>query len=235
MEPSKSALQALIDIFVSPNAAYMAIEKNKKWFWWPFLLIILSTVGLWAWYFNFVDMAWYQEHTLMASGEELTAEQMEQARKFMQPATMLGTTVAFVVIFVILIYLIEALYFHLVAKVAGDKEHSYGDWFNFCAWGGMPGLITVLAGAVVMLTAGTNQVGQEQLQPLALNSLIFNLPLSHPWANFLSSINLPLIWSIVLMGIGLALWSKRSLGKSIMIAAAPFVVIFGLWALKIAL
>lgn len=235
MEPSKSAMQALIDIFVSPNAAYMAIEKNKKWFWWPLLLIIVSAVGLWAWYYNFVDIDWFQEHTLAASGKEMTPEQMEQAKKFMQRGTMMGTTIAFVTIFVVLIYLIEALYFHVVAKVSGDQEHGFGDWFNFCAWGGMPGLISVIAGAVVLLTAGTNQIGQEQLQPLALNNLIFNLPLSHPWANFLSSINLPLIWTIVLMGIGLALWSKRSLGKSITIAAAPYVVIFGIWAAILAL
>ena len=88
--------------------------------------------------------------------------------------------------------------------------------------------------ALQIMTSG-GRVAMEDLSMVSLNFLLLHLPVGHPWAGFFNSLDVPLLWSIVLTVIGLRVWTGRSLATCITVSVLPLVVIFGLWAAKIAL
>ncbi|MDH3413477.1 MAG: hypothetical protein OEM98_13475, partial [Gammaproteobacteria bacterium] len=103
-------------------------------------------------------------------------------------------------------------------------------WFSFSVWTSFVGVFGALAAFVVIFTADSNQLAAEKLQVLSLNSLILH---ANPgdrlftWGNSLSLIN---FWTIFLMSIGYARWTGATIVKSTIIAALPWVLVFGVWA-----
>lgn len=233
MEASKNGLVALGDIFLAPRKALQAVKEGKAKLWLPLILLLGSSIGLFAWYFAWVDFDWLKGKMIqdMVESGKTTAAESEQVGKFLQRNTMMiGTLVSVVVLFP-LILAVQALYLFIVEKVAGGtEEQGYGRWFSLAWWSSMPALLGSVAGAVAMLTTSNRQLSLEALQVASLNSLIFKLPASDPWAGLLGNITLFSLWSIALIAIGWSLWRNTSMVKGLLVAAAPWLVIWGAMA-----
>lgn len=234
MPSSKSAVAALLDILLSPSAVFRAAREHRKWFWLPLIVQIVATCGFWVWYYLSVDFDWLVDSIVAQSGKQLSAEQMQQMSAYMSPVTMLGGALFGAIVGLLAAYALYALYLLIVSKVTGDDENGYGLWFGTTAWAAFPSTLAVIGTAISYALIDSKQVGPKDLSISNLNVLV-GLPKSNPWAAWLGALDLTTLWMIALMGLGISLYSGRGYGKSLAIAAAPAIVIFGIWALTIAL
>lgn len=234
MDASTSVGKALLDIFVAPTQALRGARQHTQWFWLPLLLWLGSTIALiWFYYLN-VDMNWLTQHLLSMSGKQLTQEQMEQIGKHMTRTPMLiGGTVGAIVVPVVW-NLLGALYLHIVDKSSVNAVGNYGKWFALLIWSSFPQILASIA-AIINFATAAGPIGPEQLSVTNLNSLLFHLPLTHSWAKLLGGLDITFFWTLGLAGLGVSLWTNRPYAKSLGIAAVPYIVIYGLWALVIAI
>lgn len=220
----QSAFKTLAGMFYEPTRSFMAI-KEKSMLALPLLLTIVGSAILLLWYYNQVDIAWLQDK--MLAGKEMEPAQREAALKFMSRGMLQGMGLAGAVVGPPILYALMALYFLIVSKVA-DVQVSYGKWFAMTTWAGVPGLIGIVLGFIQILLAEHGQLAPNQLNPLSVNQLFVHLDMGAPWSAILDSLNVTTVWSIVLLAIGYQTWGNKSRVVSLLIAAAPAIVILGI-------
>lgn len=226
-------MNAMVDILTSPSRAWDEIREHTGWLWVPLILVILVTSAAFTYFYLWVDYDWFVEETIRSMPVETRAEAAPGVRQFMSPAFSIGSTVAAVVFMTVIINLILAVYYLLASKIASSGEIRYGQWFSLSVWSGFPGIFSALAIFVVILLADSNQVGQTELAPLSLNALFVHAEAGDAWFTWANSVNLVMFWSIFLAGLGISRWTGSSLVKGLLIAALPFLLIFGIWAATI--
>ncbi|MDQ2641912.1 MAG: YIP1 family protein [Pseudomonadota bacterium] len=223
-------LQGLI---FEPRRAFAELDARPR-FWWPLLVMMLLQAGLALWYVMFVDMEWLVDQQVRATslGANLTdAEITRMARTAADQAGFRAGLAAVVgAIALALMTLISALYLLLATKITG-LERSFRHWFALAAWCTVPVMLasTLLAG-LALLTASNNQVAQAALQPLSLNELAFHLEPGAKGYSLFSNVNLLQLVSVYLTAMGLKVWAGRSWTYCIVVAALPFVLVYGIWA-----
>lgn len=209
-----------------PSKAFSAV-REKSHAWLPLTLMVLGSVLVMYWYFATVDFAWMIER-MAAARPGLTDAQREAMQTAMSPGVMMWSAIAGSALGMPVMYAVAALYYHLAGKFLGS-DIRYGKWFAFVVWTSLPTLLSIVLMAVQVGTSG-GRLMLDQLSMTSLNTLVFNLPMGHPWAGLVSSLDLTMLLSIPLAVIGLRAWTGRSLSTCITIALLPYVVIYGVWA-----
>ena len=230
---SYSVFNAMVDIVASPGKALDEIKQHTSWLWWPLLITILAACGMMVYYFNWVDVPWLVDETIRGVPVENRAESEDAIRNFMQPGRSTWTAVIAIVIMSLVIYSIQAVYLHLVNKLVTGAEIGYGQWFSFSVWTAFVGVFGTLAAFITIFMSDSNQLSQQGLQVLSLNSLLIHAAPGEPWFTWGSSLALINFWTLFLMSIGFARWTGAGMLKSTVIACLPWVLIFGIWALTI--
>jgi len=230
-DSSYSMFNAMVDIVAAPGKALDEIKSHTSWLWWPLLISMLLASGLMLYYYNWVDFSWLIEETIRSLPAEDRAEAADVIRDFMSVGTSTWTTVLAIVVMSLVIYTIQATYLHLANKLTTGAEIGFGQWFSFSVWTAFVGVFGTLAAFVVVFMADSNQLAAEKLQVLSLNSLLVHASAGDPLFTWASSISLVSIWTIVLISIGYARWTGAEIVKSTIIAALPWVLIFGVWGL----
>lgn len=232
-EKSYGVFNAMVDIVASPGKALEEVKGHTAWLWFPLLISIGLACLLFVYYYGWVDFDWLVEQELRKIPEADRAASAEAVRNFMQPGTMMATTLVAIVVMTFVIYLIEAVYFHLVNKLTTGAAIGFGQWFNFAAWTAFVGIFGTLAAFVMILVDGSHQITTDGLQVLSINNLLLHAPPDDPWFRWGNSLTLVNLWMLVLMSIGYQRWTGASMAKSAVIACLPWVLIFGIWALMI--
>lgn len=225
------ATQALFDIgnvFLEPSSTFARL-KARTHAWLPLLVLIVLSVGVTYWWISTVDFPWLVDR--MASAQ--AKPEVQAAMRHMTQKSMMLTTVIGGIVGSLIVYAVSGLYYLIAGKVLGTGI-GYGKWFGFSVWTSVPSLLSVPLTAVQIVSSGGHVVA-EDLNMVSLNYLVLHLPASHPWAGFASGINLTSLWCIFLAVIGLKAWTGRSTGTCVAVALLPYVLIYGLWAAKIAL
>jgi hypothetical protein len=228
-----SVFNAMADIVASPGKALDEIKQHTAWLWWPLLINLVLASGLMIYYYSWVDFPWLVEETIRSVPAENRAESADAIRQFMQPGRSTWTTVVAIVVVTFIIYTIQSTYLHLVNKLVTGADISFGQWFSFSTWTAFVGVFGALAAFVVIFMADSNQLSQQSLQVLSLNSLLIHASPGDPWFTWASSLTLINFWTLFLMSMGFARWTGASMVKSTIIAITPWVLIFGIWALMI--
>lgn len=232
-DTSYTVFNAMVDIVASPGKALDEIKQHTAWLWWPLLISILAGCGLMAYYFNWVDFPWLIEETIRQVPAEDRAASADAIRGFMKPDTSMWTTIVAIVIMTLVIYVIQSVYLHLANKLITGAEIGFGQWFSFSTWTAFVGVFGALAAFILLFMSDNNQVSQQSLQVLSLNSLLFHAEAGDPWFTWASSLTLINFWTLFLMSIGFARWTGATIIKSSIIACLPWVLIFGIWAAMI--
>ena len=232
-EKPYTVFNAMVDIVAAPGKALDGIKPHTSWLWWPLLISMVLACGVFAYYYSWVDFDWFVEQEILKIPAEDRAASADAARGFMKPNTIMITTMVAIVVMTFVIYLIEAVYFHLANKLTTGADIRFGQWFNFAAWTAFVGVFGSLAAFVVMFVADSNQLAAESLQVLSINNLLLHASPTDPWFRWGSSLTLINLWMLVLMSIGYNRWTGASMVKSSIIACLPWVLIFGIWALMI--
>lgn len=234
-ERSTSVFTALLDIFVAPGKALRGARAHIHWLWVPLGTLLAVMAVFWSFYYLTVDFAWLAEQLIAPQAAQMSAEQREQTLAFMNPGFLIASTLITALVFVFLINALIALYLFIIAKVTGDEENGYGRWFAASVWSGFPGVLSILGMALNYALAQGNQMTQQELSVTNLNALLFHFPMQHPWAGFTAALDLTAFWQIALLALSVSIFTGRGYGKSLWIAAAPYLLVFGTWAVIIIL
>lgn len=229
-ENSYTAFNAMADIIASPAKAFGQIKQHTSWLWWPLLISIGLAVGTFAYYYSWVDFSWLVEETIRGLPDESRAESADAVREFMKPGQTMWIAVISIFVMTLLIYTIQAVYFHLANKMTSGAEIRFGQWFGFSVWVSFVGVFGTLAALAVIVMADSNQLASTSLQPLSLNALIVHASPGEPWATWASSLSLISLWTMFLSALGFGIWTGSSTVKSWVVALLPWVLIFGIWA-----
>lgn len=226
--------QALVDIIAAPSKALNEARDRVSWLWVPLIIVILLAIAKEAVYAFWVDIDWLVDQSVaavLAGGADPVAEQA--IRQWMQPNSMLIASTVSILVVVPLVHLVAAIYLHLVNKVLGNPDLRFGQWFALSVWSAFPMIFQSLAAFGVMAMAADRRVTQAELLPLSLQSLFIRAEPASSWAAWGSAIDLISFWVIGLVALGIMRWTGSSTIKAIIIAAAPYALIFGIWALVI--
>jgi hypothetical protein len=224
------ALPDLGRVIIEPAPTFARL-KEKPNGWLPLLVSLLLSVAIMYWWTSTLDYGWFREH-MIAMRPDLKPEAQAAMAKFLSPTSMLVSTVGGAVIGTLVMIALTAVYFLIAARMIGSQI-GYGKWFAFVAWSSVPRLLVVPLMALQIATSH-GQLAPEDLNMVSLNFLMFHLPPTNHWSSILTSVDLAAFWTIALATIGMKAWTGRSTGTCLTIAALPYVVIYGLWAAKIA-
>lgn len=234
MSTNYSVGNALVDIIAAPAKALDEVKSHVSWLWVPLGISLLLTIIAVVFYNLWVDFDWLVDETVRTAlppGSDPAAA--DSIRSFMKPSVMITTGVIAIIVMTFLIYALQSAYLHLVNKAVGDPTLRFGQWFAFSAWTAFPGVFNAIAMLVVIAMADNNQLAQHELMPLSMQALLIHAEPGTSWFTWGNSLTLINIWMLVLMTIGFMRWTGSSLIKSAIVACAPWVLIFGVWALII--
>jgi hypothetical protein len=215
----------LINIFVEPGKTFAEL-KEKPSFLLPLALMIVLTVVMTLFYFNKVDSSWFAEHQLSMSGKEMSSAEIEQAKKMMPSASVMGIVGAvFAPIMILLVTSLMALYYFVAGKITGNVL-TFKHAMSLVTWSGVPALLGLVV-AIVGIAMMTPQTALESLMLTNADPLLVQLPYDHAWSTLAKNFNLLSLWSVLLTAIGWRTWGKTGWGQAITVAIIPTLIIFG--------
>lgn len=220
--------QLATHILLEPRAAFLSLGEKPR-FWFPLLLLILgSAAGLFA-YFYLVDFSWFNDNILHSPDKPARDA---EASALLSRGVLMGTSMAAMVIGLTLARLLESGYFLLAGRMA-SIERSFSHWLALSCWSTIPLLLILLVSMGFMLAHPNGQVGQEELNVLSLNELLFHVERSSPWYSWLSTLTIIHPWVWWLSATGVKVWSGRSMPFSVVFSMVPWLAYYGVWALII--
>jgi hypothetical protein len=222
-----SPIALFINMLTSPVEAFDELGRRPSKLV-PLLLVIGLNALVIFWYFSSLDFDWFVDDTLRNAN--IPEDQLDQARENMTqmgPAALrvfgiLGSSVA-----ILAIYTIQAAYLTQASAIAGYRQ-KFSQWFSLAAWTGIVVIFAQIGMAVTLALDGNGQLGQYDLDPTTLRNLGIR-PDNPALERVLGSINLPMLWSLVLLILGHRRWLGTSLLKSVSIVSTPYLLIFGIW------
>lgn len=225
--PALSQGERVLDTFIAPSKTFTDILRSQSW-WLPFLLSVIVSYGFmfaiqkqvgWD---TVVENALKQDPKTVERMASQTAEQQAQARQF----TLVFIKYIFYAspVLALLISAVAALVLWGTINFLFGGRATFGTVFAVWMYGTLPAVIlTVLA--IVTLFAGMDKDTFNLNNPVGTN-IGFYLPAESPqWmVKLATSIDVFGLWSVFLVGIGLAIVAKVK-------RSAGLAAVFGWWLL----
>lgn len=239
--PRLSPLRLLAGILVRPRATFEKMRHAKRKHWWVVLVLMIAVTALLAYATVTAQMNRFQGagspegFTPPAQGdmpEGFTPPTGGEGgqQQFAGPSATSGSSTAVSILVTtgtgvvraLLGYLICAIVVFGVGLVMGGKGE-FKQLFPVAAWATLPLVVRKLVHTVVTLVAGKTIVaGLGGVLTWAESA---SLPLVY---TLLGQVDFYLIWSLVLLGIGVAVTSKLSRGKSAVVVIVYLLIAAGL-------
>jgi len=213
----------------APSSAFTELRERPR-FWFPLLLLVLTTAGLMYWYYSVVDIEWLKD-TMFSNNpkfQQMPEQQRAAAMAMTGRNTMRLSSVVSIFIVLPLVFVVEALYLLVAGKIT-KLSPSFKHWFALVCWSSLPMLLSAVVAAILLLLSDTPQMAPSVLQPLSLNELLMHVPMGGPGFALFESVNIPALLSWALMIIGIRTWSQRSWAFSAIVTLLPWVIVYGLW------
>jgi hypothetical protein len=220
-----TAVQTFVALITHPRRAFTELEKEPR-FAVPMWLLVIATIGTIIWFYSSVNVDALITQRLAAGS--LTKAQRAAAAGLMSRGTFLFAALIAGTIALFVVQLVTAFYFFFVCEFL-EAQLTFRKWFAFAWWCSVPQLISVVITAVLLLVRDPSQASPGVLSPLSLNELFFHYDQGDNGYALLNSITLVQLLTLVLMVIGVQVWTKRSWLLSFVIVIAPRLVIYGVW------
>jgi hypothetical protein len=211
----------------APSSAFAELRERPR-FWFPLLVMVISTALLGYWYYSVVDVEWLK-NTIFGAHPNPDPAKHAAAMAMMTRTTLLWSSMVGAVVITPVFLLIQALLLWLAAKLT-KVPVEYKRWFVMASWTSLTGLLGFVVAAILLLMSDTNQIAPGVMTALSLNELVFHRPMGSPGQGVFDAISIPALLGWTLMIIGVRTWSGKSWGFSAAFVLVPVVVIFGLWA-----
>jgi hypothetical protein len=217
----------IVDTFIAPSKTFTDLRRNAAW-WAPFLLMVMfSTVFVYV-ADQKVGFRKAMENQMRAQPkqqerlERLPADQREQQLQSGAKVTKV-IAYAFPVIQLVILLIIAVVLFGTF-KLAASADVSFKVSLAIVMYASLPGLLRVLL-AVLSLLAGASVDSFTFQNPVATNPGYFLNPADSPFLYSLaSSLDIFLIWTLVLTAIGFTCVSKVKRGTALAIVFAWWLI-----------
>jgi hypothetical protein len=215
----------IIDTFIAPSKTFTDLRRSASW-WAPFLLTVIMstifvyTVGQKIGFRKVVENQLQMAPKQAAQLDNLPADQRERQ---MQQRTTGTKVISFIFpVFTLVIWLIIAAVLFATFKFVANADVSFKVSLAIVVYAGLPGLLKVLL-ATLSAAAGMNPDSFSFQNPIASNPGYFMIPPSSVFLySVASSLDIFLIWTLVLTAIGFTRVSKVKSGTS-------YAIVFGWW------
>lgn len=223
-------LSLSVALATAPASAFEELRQRPR-FWFPLLLLVLSTAAVFYWYYSMVDVEWLKYAVLSddPSMKKLPESERAAAMAMLTRTTLLWSSVVSIILVIPIVFLLWAVYFLLAAKVTRLPQ-GFKHWFTFVCWTALPMLLSTVVAAILMLLSDTAQVSPSALQPLSFNELVLHRPVGSPGHLIFESLGIPMVLTMILMIIGVRAWSQRSWMFSTIFVFLPNVLLYGAWS-----
>ncbi len=227
--------ERLLDVFIAPSKTFTDLRRNASW-WAPFLIgAVLSLVFVWTVQqkvgFHKVAENMLRESPKQADRiEKLPADQRDQAMARQVSATKgfsYGSPIMFLIWYAVVAGVLWATF-----KFAANASVPYKTAFAVVMYAGLPMVIHGLL-STLTLWAGVEPDSFTFSNPLASNPGHFMDPTaSVPLYKLMTALDVFMIWTLVLTGIGFACVSKvkRSTSMAIVFGWYIFMTMLGVGA-----
>ncbi len=224
-----SPIQACKQIILKPNHVFATLKSVENWSWIPFFLVSLFTVLPVYFYFTTIDFDWYTGLIIESQYGDVSPAEQQAFRNNMQLESLLYLTIISSIIGMVIINAIHAVYLHKITQIDEENVLSFGDWYGFTWWASLPAIITGILAIIILFLFGHEQILPTQINPLSL-AFILGLNMDSSWFGLAQSVRLESIWSLYLVAVGVSQWTQLKGKQCYIIAAAPFVIVWGVWA-----
>jgi len=225
-----SEVERVVNIFVAPSKTFTDILRSTRW-WLPFLILVLSTVGVSYVVDRQVGFTRVAENQIHLSPKQedqfnsLTDEQKAARLRGMATGYKFTSYGSFTII--IIFVAIAALLYWASFNFGLGARTTYKQMLAVWMYASLPKVLLGLL-AIVFLLFGGGAEGYNIQNPVGTN-LGYYMADSAPWLRaFLSFFDVIGIWVLILLIIGTAIVAKVSRGK----AAA---VVIGWWVFGLVL
>ncbi|MCD9008045.1 YIP1 family protein [Luteimonas sp. XNQY3] len=232
--PSPNLASGLIDLFLAPASLFETLPTRRFWGWGAFLLTAAVTVVAMLVFIGPMSPEWIVEQQVLQMGERMSDTELAQVRPqllAMAPHTPLISAIGGVFMTALLVVLLGSVYMLLERVATRGPRHGWGQWLRLTVWTQLPQVLYALGLIALALIASTPDQPLSQLGYASLNGLVLDLPPGHRWFNWASNLGLFQLWSIGLAAVGFRVWTRASWGRAAGLAALPWGLVFGVWAL----
>jgi Yip1 domain len=212
----------IIDTFIAPSKTFTDIRRSAQW-WAPFLLmVVMSTIFVYTagqkiGFQKIVENQMQSQPKAQDRFEKMTPEQRAGQVKWTGILSYV-----FIPLFTLIIWLIMAGLQFATFKFGANADLTFSRSLAVVVYGGLPFLLRQVL-AVVSVLAGVNPDGFSLQNPFASNPGYFMNPADGPFLyNLASSLDVFLIWTLVVTAIGFAYAGKVKQGTS-------YAIVFGWW------
>jgi hypothetical protein len=217
----------IANTFIAPSKTFTDLRRSASW-WVPWLL--MAIVGLFFVYAMDRQVTFEQIARNEVARNPKTVEQLdkltpEQRAKQMSFATSLTRDISYATPAVQLIaFVVIAGVLIGTFNLAAGASISFKTMLAIVIYGSLPSIISGLLG-VVSLFAGVDPAGFNVRNPVATNPAYFMDPSGSKFLySMASALDVFVLWSVVLMGIGIACNSKVKRGTAIGLILAWYLV-----------
>jgi len=217
----------IIDTFIAPSKTFTDLRRNAMW-WAPWILISIFSIAFLLTVGKQIGFEQVARNSITHSAradqfDKLPADQ--QARQLQFSVGLIRGIAYGNALAVLLFTLIVTVVLWTTFKVGFGAETTFGQAFAIGMYAGLPGILGAILG-IISLFAGVNPEGFDLNNPVATNLAYFLDPQTtgrfvHGLA---SSLDLFVIWSIVLIGIGYACTSKVKRSTAIIVVACWYLL-----------
>lgn len=220
--------QRLANMFTAPSKTFQDIKAGHRSWWLPFVIYTVLSFAFYGVVNAKVGMRQVSENQIKLSPKaeeqmaQLTPEQREQRMKISTAFTQ-GAFLASPVFILLMGAIISAVLLATINFVFGGKA-SFGSVFAVWMYAMMPSCIKTILG-IVVLFAGTapDSFNIKNFAPTNIGAFMNPMETNPGLYSLLTSIDFVTIWTLVLVGIGVAIvaGTKRTSG---------YIASFGWWA-----
>ena len=230
-----SAPQALASIFVSPGDVFRQLQQARNWGWAPLLALFATYMLSNVVFYGAIDPEWVvnEQMAVLVEMELSTTEREELRRIYRNFADYSGITGGILSILATLFAsLLLAATYMLLANTSRRKVE-FNDWFVFVLWTQLPVVCKYLGFLSLFLITPSSELQLGMMNYSSLNQLVFAFDSESPLYQWAEKIDIFYLGQIAFATIGLRVWCGFSYGKSLLIAALPYLVLFGGWLVLI--
>jgi len=226
--PGLTQWQRVICTFTAPSKTFEDIQRGNKSWWMPFLIMILvgyvffAAITLKVGWAQVAENAIHQNPKTEEKMAQATPDQRELSMKITQ-YSMEGAFAASPILILIVVAVCGVVLWGTINFAFGGKA-TFGGVFSVYMFASLPGIIKSLLGALVLFTgAAPESFNLNNFAPTSVGAFLNPLETNAAVYKLASALDVTTIWSMVLLGIGIAIVAgvKRTSG---------YIAVFGWWA-----
>jgi hypothetical protein len=227
-----SQMERVTSAFAAPSKTFEDIKRGNRSWWLPFLIMVIVGYVFFATVSFKVGMQQVVDNQMKLASEK-QQEQMSKAspeqRELSNKITLYITEGVFIAspVFVLVVAAIVSLVLWGTINFVFGGKATFGGIFAVWFFASLPSIVKTLLGVVVIFAGNTPETFNiKNFAPTNVAAFLPVMETNKALYALATSLDIVTIWSLVLMGMGLAIVAgvKRSSG---------YIAVFGWWALVV--